>query len=78
MYLKPAKSTGLENIPTRILKDGAVFLKMPITFIINMSIAEGIVPDEFKAAKVNPLFKKAVDMRLETTDLSVFYFMYSK
>ena len=56
--LKPDKSTGLDNIPARFLKDGAVFLKMSITFIINMSIAEGIVPDEFKAAEVKPLFKK--------------------
>ena len=55
---KPDKSTGLDNIPARFLKDGAVFLKMSITFIINMSIAEGIVPDEFKAAEVKPLFKK--------------------
>ena len=31
---------------------------MPITFIINMSIAEGIVPGEFNAAKVKTLFKK--------------------
>ena len=31
---------------------------MPITFIINMFIAEGIVLDEFKAAKVKTIFKK--------------------
>jgi hypothetical protein len=38
--LNSSKSTGLDEIPARFLKDAASFLKIPITFIINMSISE--------------------------------------
>jgi hypothetical protein len=56
--LKVSKSTGLDGIPARFLKDAAHIIKMPITFIINMSISEGSVPCELKSAKVKPLYKK--------------------
>ena len=56
--LNPSKSTGLDNIPARFLRDGASVLKGLLTHIINLSITSGIVPDDFKVAKVKPLFKK--------------------
>ena len=56
--LNPSKSTGLDNIPARFLRDGASVLKGPLTHIINLSITSGIVPDDFKVAKVKQLFKK--------------------
>ena len=34
------------------------FLKLPSTYIINMSITSGEVSDELKSARVKPLFKK--------------------
>ena len=57
-HLNPFKSTGLDNIPARFLKDAAVFLKIPITYIINMSVVENKVPEELKSARVVPLYKK--------------------
>ena len=56
--LNVTKSTGLDNIPARFLKDGAPVLKTPITAIINQSIQSGIVPDEMKEARVSPIYKK--------------------
>ena len=56
--LNISKSTGLDGIPARFLKDAAPILKVPVTFLINLSISEGQVPDELKMAKVKPLFKK--------------------
>ena len=56
--LDARKSTGLYNLPSRFLKEGAEFLAQPIEFIINRSIVTGIVPDELKVAKVTPLYKK--------------------
>jgi len=56
--LNISKSTGLDGIPAWFLKDAAPILKVPITFLINLSISEGVVPDELKMAKVKPLFKK--------------------
>jgi hypothetical protein len=45
---------------TRFLKDTAPILKVSITFLINLSISEGIVhvPDELKMAKVDLLTYK--------------------
>ena len=56
--LHPNKSTGLDNIPAKFLRDGASVLKDPITSIINLSILTNSVPDDLKCARVTPLFKK--------------------
>ena len=42
-----SKSTGLDGIPAKFLRDAAPIIKLPITFLINLSITEGIVPDDF-------------------------------
>ena len=52
MHLNTCKSTGLDGIPARFLKGGADVLKLPITWIINSSISENIVPSEMKLARV--------------------------
>ena len=44
--IKTLKSTGLENIPARLLKDSAVALAKPLTFLMNQSLAEGAVPSD--------------------------------
>ena len=42
--LNPCKSTGLDNIPSKFLKDGASVLTSPISYIVNLSISSSIVP----------------------------------
>ncbi len=61
--LNVAKSTGLDNIPAKFLRDGAAHLCVPITSIINLSIATQKVPCQLKQARIKPLFKK--NSRLE-------------
>ena len=56
--MKLGKSTGLDDVSARFLKDGANFLIEPVQHIINMSILTEVVPDRFKDARVKPLFKK--------------------
>lgn len=56
--LNISKSTGLDEIPARFLKDGASILVKPVTFLINLSIELQDVPKELKVAKVKPLYKK--------------------
>ena len=56
--LNSYKSTGLDEIPARFLKEGASFLKIPVTFLLNMSISENCVPDALKIARIKPLYKK--------------------
>ena len=56
--LNVSKSTGLDSIPARFLKDAAEIITGPITFIVNMSLRSGTFPNELKKAKVIPLYKK--------------------
>ena len=50
--------TCLDEIPAKFLKEGASFLKLPVTFLVNMSISDNCVPDAMKIARVKPLYKK--------------------
>lgn len=52
------KSTGLDGLPARFIKDGALILKGTITHIINLSIRTNEVPAGHKEARVRPLYKK--------------------
>ena len=52
------KAAGLDNIPPQLLKDSANVIARPLTKIINVSLKQGTVPDDFKLAKVIPVFKK--------------------
>ena len=61
-----SKSTGLDEIPARFLKDSAPYIKTHITFLINSSVVNNVVPTDLKSAKVKPLFKK--DNRSEVSN----------
>ena len=56
--LKPGKAVGLDYIPARLLVDSADIVANPLTAIINISSQSGVVPMEWKAARVMPLLKK--------------------
>ena len=51
------KATGLDKIPTRFLKDCLDLITASLCSIFNRSITSGIFPEEWKCAKVTPLFK---------------------
>ena len=55
---KMKKSSGLDNISPRLLIDSAEIVDGPLTKIINASLTTGIIPDEWKCARVTPIFKK--------------------
>ena len=52
--LDTKKSTGLDNLPSRMLKMAAGVLAPSLAFLFNQSISSGIVPTEWKT----PIFKK--------------------
>ena len=56
--LSPKKATGLDSIPSRFIRDSASIIAHPLAHIINLSIIQGVVPDDLKLARVVPLFKK--------------------
>ena len=55
----PAKSCGLDPVPTWLLKQRAECLVPIITGIVNTSLADGVFPDQFKTAQVCPLTTKS-------------------
>ena len=64
------KACGLDEIPCRILKDGAEILGEPISQIVNMSLGSKF-PEGCKTAKVRPIFnlKKGKIQNQKITDL---------
>ena len=44
--LKVKKAMGLDRIPVCLLKDSAAVITQTITFLLNLSLTTGIVPDK--------------------------------
>ena len=55
--LKTSKGAGLDGIPARSLKDAAPSISAPLTAIINISISSEVLSEEWKYARVVPLYK---------------------
>ena len=55
--LKPSVSCGLDNISSRLLKLCSPYISDSICDIINHVLETGIFPDDWKKAKVHPIFK---------------------
>ena len=63
--LKVNKSTGLDRIPARILKLASDIIAPSLTFIFNLSLATGICIDDWKRARVTPIYKSEDKMKCE-------------
>lgn len=55
-------STGWDGIHSKVLKQTLPFIVKPLTHVLNLSFAQGIIPDTMKLARVIPLFKSGNDM----------------
>ena len=55
--LKRTKSPGLDDLPPGMLKDAAIYIAEPLTYIINLSLTAEMIPSSWKEAKVLPVFK---------------------
>ena len=55
--LDASKSCGLDKIPANILKDCNEIIALYLTYIYNCSISTAIFPDDWKMARVSPIFK---------------------
>ena len=53
--VNPSKSTGIDNLAGKFLKEGAPALVSPITGLCNLSISLSSFPDDCKIAKLKPL-----------------------
>jgi len=55
--MKPKTSFGHDEISPKLLKDTYSSILKPLTYIINLSMSTGTVPNEMKLAKVIPIYK---------------------
>ena len=55
--LQPKKTTSHENFSPLVIQVFGEQIAMPLSILINMSMCEGIVPDELKIAKIIPVHK---------------------
>ena len=56
--LSKSKATGLDKVSARLIRECADLICMSISKIFNCSLTTGVFPDDWKSAKVTPLFKQ--------------------
>ena len=56
--MKENKSTGVDGISPKILKETVEQTSTSLAHVFNMSLQDGIVPLEWKEANIIPLLKK--------------------
>ena len=52
-----SKSSGMDNISSRLIRDALLALFKEFTHLLNLSLAEGIFPNKWKSATVTPIPK---------------------
>ncbi|XP_057294693.1 uncharacterized protein LOC130623235 [Hydractinia symbiolongicarpus] len=57
--IRRSKASGVDDIPSSLVKDAAEELAPPISFLINWSFKVGTFPTAEKTAKVTPLYKSS-------------------
>ena len=55
--LKRKKAAGYDEIPRGFLKDATLVISEPLSFVINLSLSKGSVPNCWKITKIIPLHK---------------------
>ena len=63
--MSKTKATGLDNISARLIRECADIILGPLYDLFNKSLMSGIFPDDWKCARVTPLFKQG-----ESSDLN--------
>ena len=62
-----SKATGLDNISAKIIRERADLISVSLCDLFDKSLLSGIFPDDWKCARVTPLFKQG-----EASDLNNF------
>lgn len=62
---KNKSSSGVDEVPSKVLMYCSLELCFPLSFIVNNSLRYGIFPECLKSALVKPLFKKGDPKNVE-------------
>ena len=55
--LNPCKPAGVDNIPSKIVKDAAKEIAKPLLILANRSLQSGQFPNDEKIARITPVYK---------------------
>ena len=58
--LPTKKASGLDGIPACLVKASVSVISESLTHIFNLSINQGVLPDDWKNARVTPVYKEGV------------------
>ena len=61
--LSKSKATGPDNIPAKLLKECPDLICESLSLIFNQSLKTGVFPNDWKNARVSPLYKNRYAMR---------------
>jgi hypothetical protein len=67
--LKSSHAHGYNEISNIILKACKAFISVPLNYLCNKVLFEGIFPDRLKYATIAPVYKKVMEISYLTTDL---------
>ena len=73
VYSLKNSSPGYDEMTASILKQCSDTYIDPLTYLITLSINQGIFPDELKIAKVLPIYKSDDKHLIKNTDQYLFY-----
>ena len=66
-----SKATGLDKISAKLVKECPDLIAECLTLIFHQSLLTGIFPDEWKSARVTPLYKNSGKRNDPTKPISV-------
>ncbi len=53
-----SKASGPDELPGRLLKEGAQWIASPLSKLFSLSLAQGKLPQDWTSANITPIFKK--------------------
>ena len=56
-FKNTSKSLWTDKIPARLLKDSKNVIAPCLTYIFNVSLTSGIFPEDWKKARISPIYK---------------------
>ena len=65
LSLKPKKCEGFDRIPVCVLVDAVEKLLLPLSTLFKMIYEQKTIPDQWKLAKIIPVFKKGNKNQIE-------------
>jgi hypothetical protein len=71
--LREKSSAGFDVIPEYLVMKSIQYIKRSLAHIFNASLKSGIFPNKMKTVKVQPLYKKVMDLKFVVTYQYLFY-----